>query len=61
MITVPMTNESQFMSETIEAQRDTEYWKGSYYKSSNRLSAVTWNPIKTIKVIIFHFPLTYFI
>lgn len=39
---VPKTNESLFMSEKIEAQRDKDYWQGSYCKFSNILSAVNW-------------------
>lgn len=43
------------MTEKIEAQRNKEYWKGSYCKSSNIFSAVTWNFNKTIKITILHF------
>lgn len=52
---VPKTNEYQFMTEKIEAQRDKEYWKGSYCKSSTIFSAITWNFNKTIKITILYF------
>ena len=43
------------MSEKIEAQRDKEHWQGSYGKSCNTLTTVTWNLNKTIEITILHF------